>query len=246
VSPRISECELTHLERHPIAHELAVRQHDAYENALAEAGYELVRLPDLDDHPDSVFVEDTAILLGDHAIVTRPGAASRRPEADSTASGLDKHFEVHRLDLGSVDGGDVLRIGRVLYVGVSGRTDVEGAGALARAVAPLGYDVVPVELDACLHLKSAATWVDDGRVLLNPSWVDPAQFDGVEPLGVDPSEPFAANAVRLHDRLIVSAAFQRTAGRLEAAGFRVVPVDVSELQKAEAGVTCMSLIDERP
>lgn len=245
VSPRISECELTHLEREPISYEEAAKQHRAYEAALAEAGYEVVRLPELDHHPDSVFVEDTAILLGDHAIVTRPGAASRRAEADSTASGLADHFAVHRLDLGSVDGGDVLRIGRRLYVGISGRTDAEGAEALARAAAPLGHEVVPVELDACLHLKSAATHVGEGRLLANPAWVDPALFAGVEPIEVDPDEPFAGNAVRLRDRLLVSDAYPRTAERLEKAGFKVVAVDVSELAKAEAGVTCMSLVDER-
>jgi len=246
VSPIIAECELTHLERRPISYEKAVQQHRAYEAALAEAGYEIARLPDLENHPDSVFVEDTAILLGGAAIVTRPGAASRRAEADSTAASLAGHFEVRRLDLGSVDGGDVLQIGRTLYVGISGRTDAAGAEALGRAVEPLGYEVVPVELDSCLHLKSAATCVGEGRLLVNPAWVDPALFEGVEPVEVHPDEPFAANAVRLRDRLIVSAAYPRTAELLEQAGFKVVPVDVSELAKAEAGVTCMSLIDERP
>ena len=251
VSPRLAECELTHLQREPISPDAAAKQHQAYEQGIAAAGYELVRMPDLDAHADGVFVEDTAILLGDHAVITRPGAASRRPETDSTASALSGAFETHRLDRGTVDGGDVLRIGRTLYVGLSRRTDRTGLSALADAVAPLGFYVVPVELDACLHLKSAASYLGDdasgrARLLVNPEWVDPALFDDAEPLPVGPDEPFAANVVRLSGRLIVAAAHPRTADRLREAGFNAVPVDVSELAKAEAGLTCMSLIDDRP
>lgn len=250
VSPRLAECELTHLDRQPISPETAASQHGAYEQAIAAASYELVRLPELDEHADGVFVEDTALLLGDHAVITRPGAASRRPEADSTASALAGHFEMHRLDRGTVDGGDVLRIGRRLYVGTSRRTDRVGMDALAEAVAPLGYEVLPVELAACLHLKSAATYIGDDadgrpRLLVNPAWVDPTRFEDILPLAVETGEPFAANAVRLTDRLLVAAAHPLTAGKLREAGFNTVALDVSELAKAEAGLTCMSLIDER-
>jgi dimethylargininase len=251
VSPRLAECELTHLDREPISAETAAKQHGAYEQALAAARYDVVRMPDLDAHADGVFVEDTAILLGDHAVITRPGAASRRPETESTAAALAKDFEVRRLDRGTVDGGDVLRIGRTLYVGLSRRTDRDGVTALSDAVAPLGYEVTPVELNACLHLKSAASYLgEDGdgrpRLLVNPDWVDTALFNGVEPLAIAPSEPFAANVVRLSDRLIVAAAHPRTADRLREAGFNAQAVEVSELAKAEAGLTCMSLIDDRP
>jgi dimethylargininase len=251
VSARLAECELTHFDRQAISPETAAKQHDAYEQALAAAGYDVVRMPDLDAHADGVFVEDTAILLRDHAVITRPGAESRRPETDSTAAALAKDFEVRRLERGTVDGGDVLRIGRTLYVGLSRRTDRDGLAALAEAVAPLGFDVVPVELDACLHLKSAASYLGDDasgrpRLLVNPAWVDPALFDGIEPLPVAVEELFAANVVRLNDRLIVAAAHPRTSVRLDEAGFNTVAVDVSELAKAEAGLTCMSLIDDRP
>jgi dimethylargininase len=250
VSPRLAECELTHLERVAIDPSKAIAQHSAYERALTDAGFELIRLPELADQPDGVFVEDTVILLGDDAIITRPGAASRQPEVESTAAGLDNHFDIHRLERGTVDGGDILRIAKTLYVGLSRRTDRAGAEALAEAAAPLGYIVVPVELDACLHLKSAATAIGEDsrgapRLLVNPEWVDPARFAGVEPLSVDPGEPFAANCVRLSDRLIVAAVFPRTAARLRDAGFSIVQVDVTELAKAEAGLTCMSLIDDR-
>jgi dimethylargininase len=250
VSPRIAQCELTHLERVPIDAAKAAEQHDAYEQALAGAGLEIVQLEHLPDHPDAVFVEDTALLLGDHAVITRPGAASRAAETASTTRGLAGHFELHRLERGFVDGGDVLRIGRTLYVGRSTRTDRDGIAALAELAARLGYQVVEARLGDCLHLKTGVTFAGpDARgadvLLYDPNCIDPAQFAGVEPLPVDSSEPAAANGVRAGDSLILAAGTPRTADTLRERGFRVVEVDVSELQKAEAGVTCMSLIDER-
>ena len=178
VSPRIVECALTHLDRQPIDPVRAAAQHAAYEQALSNAGYDIVRLPDLADDPDAVFVEDTAVLLGRHAIITRPGAASRAGEIYSTAEGLKPHFSIHYLSAGTLDGGDVLRIENTLYVGQSSRTDAAGTQGLEAAVSPLGYWVIPVELDRCLHLKSAATFAGlDNRgvptVLVNEDWVDP-------------------------------------------------------------------------
>lgn len=243
VSPRISECELTHLERVPIDAARAAAQHAAYERALADAGFAIVRLPELADDPDAVFVEDTAVLLGEHAVVTRPGVASRANETDSTAEGLRAHFEVHRLQSGFLDGGDVLRIGRRLYVGVSTRTDGGGIAALAEIVRPLGYEVITAKTGACLHLKTGATFAEDGILLYDAATIDPSQFADVEAVAV--REAAAANCVRAGDHLILPAGSPRTADVLRKRGFLVVEVDVSELQKAESGVTCMSLIDDR-
>jgi dimethylargininase len=250
VSPRLPECELTHLQRQPISAERAIGQHSAYEQALRDSGFEVVRLPELDEHPDAVFVEDTALLLGGHAILLRPGAASRSGEVESTASGLSDHFELHRLERGFVDGGDVLRIGDALYVGCSTRTDAEGIHALREVSAPLGFEVVQAELRNCLHLKTGATLAGADMhgvpvLLYCERAVDPLQFAHVEPLAVDESEPAAANCLRVGGRLIIPAGNPRTAGALRDRGFQVTEVDVSELQKAEAGVTCMSLIDDR-
>lgn len=247
VSPRLADCALTHLERHPIDPARAVRQHAAYEAALSGAGCRVVRLPELPDHPDGVFVEDTAILLGNDAIVTRPGAPSRAEEADSTAAGLAADFRVQRLSAGTLDGGDVLRIERTLYVGLSSRTDASGAAALAGMVAPLGYRLVTVEPAQCLHLKTAVTYAGHdaaGRptILVNPDWIDPGLFEGV--YAIEVAEPSAANCVRVGDRLILPRGNPRTAEQLRLAGFILVEVDVSELQKAEAGVTCMSLVSD--
>ena len=249
VSPRLPECQLTHLQRVPIDAARAAEQHASYERALARAGFEIVRLPELPNDPDAVFVEDTALLLGDHAVITRPGAASRIGEIDSTAAGLASEFEIHRIEEGHLDGGDVLRIGQRLYVGLSTRTDAEGIAGLARIAVPLGYEVIRVELKDCLHLKSGATFAgpdDDGTPLLlyDTKSVDPAQFAGVEPFSVDESS--AANCVRAGDCLIMPAGNPLTAARLRGRGLEIVEVDVSELQKAESGVTCMSLIDYRP
>jgi len=243
VSPRLAECQLTHLDRVPIEPAKAAHQHAVYEQALSDAGFEIVRLPELAADPDAVFVEDTAVLLGDHAVITRPGAPSRIGEIHSTAEGLASHFELHRIERGYLDGGDVLRIGKRIYAGRSTRTDREGIAALAKLVRPLGYEVIEAELRDCLHLKTGATFAGDGVLLYNPQAVDPAQFAGVEPLAVE--EPAAANCVRASNRIVLPAGNPNTVELLRDRGFHVVEVDVFELQKAEAGVTCMSLIDER-
>ncbi|MEO6433870.1 MAG: dimethylarginine dimethylaminohydrolase [Sphingomicrobium sp.] len=245
VSPRLAECQLTHQGRVPIDAERAVVQHAAYEQALRDAGFDVIRLPDLPDDPDAVFVEDTALLLGDHAILTRPGVASRIGEVDSTAAGLAGLFTFHRIATGHVDGGDVLRIGQRLYVGLSTRTDQAGIDALAGLAGPLGFQVVRAELRDCLHLKTGATLAAPGLLLVNPQAVDPAQFDGVEALATDPAEPAAANCVMAGRHVILGAGSPATAAKLRARGLVVIEVDVSELQKAEAGGTCMSLIDDR-
>jgi dimethylargininase len=251
VSPRLPDCALTHLERTPIDAARAGTQHAAYEQALADAGFEIIRLPELADDPDAVFVEDTALLLDGHAIITRPGAPSRAGEVDSTAAGLSGEFELHRIATGFLDGGDVLRIGRTLYVGLSTRTDGAGIVALGDLASSLGYRVVQAELRDCLHLKTGATFAGPDAtgtpvLLYAERSIDPAQFAGVSPMAVDANEPAAANCIRARDRLILPAGNPRTAALLRNRGFHVVEVDVSELQKAEAGVTCMSLIDERP
>ena len=245
VSPRLAECQLTHLERARINAEKAADQHGTYEQALRDAGFEIVRLPELREDPDAVFVEDTAILIDGHAVITRPGAASRAGETGSTAAGLSDHYELHRIERGFVDGGDVLRIGKRLYVGRSTRTDAAGIGALAELVRPLGYEVIRAQLRDCLHLKSGATCADADVLLYNERCIDPAQFVGIEALAVAEDEPAAANCVRALDRIILPAGNPKTAAMLRDRGFTLVEVDVSELQKAESGVTCMSLIDDR-
>jgi dimethylargininase len=233
----------------PIDVAKATAQHAAYEQALKDAGLEVVRLPDLPDDPDAVFVEDTAILLGERAVITRPGTPSRRDEINSTADGLAPYFTVHRVEAGNLDGGDVLKVGKTLYVGQSNRTDAEGTEALAAIVSSLGYIVVPVQLGRCLHLKTAITFAGPDEhgtptLLANPEWVDTSLFGTMQVLTVAADEPYAANVVRAGDRLIMAAGSPATAAKLRERGFTVVELDLSELQKAEAGGTCMSLLSD--
>lgn len=243
VSRALEHCELTHLQRSPIDLALARRQHAAYEQALREAGCEVQQLPEQPDHPDSVFVEDTAIALDEVAVITRPGAPSRRGEVESMAVALDGLREIVRIEPpGTLDGGDVLRLDRTLYVGASARSSEAGIAQLGRLLAPFDYRVVAVPLRGCLHLKSAVTQVASGRVLLNPDWVDAHCFPGWEPVSVDPFEPHAANALRLGGALIYPASCPRTADALRKLGIDVRSVDMSETEKAEGGVTCCSVI----
>lgn len=249
VSPRLAECETTQDGRVDVAR--AIGQHAAYEQALAEAGLEVRRLAPLDDFPDGVFVEDTALLLGSHAIVLRPGAPSRAGETASTAAGLAGAFTVHRLGGGRLDGGDVLRIGDSLYVGLSSRTDKAGIRALGDLAAPLGFKVVPVRVAGGLHLKSAATFAGpDGAgaliLLHNPDWVSAALFADVEPVAVAAGEAYGGNVLRAGATLLAAADSPRTAEALAARGFDIVSLDISEMRKADAALTCMSLVSDPP
>lgn len=245
VSASIERCELTHLIRQPIDVRLAEEQHRQYEVCLMELGCQVERLPEEPDLPDAVFVEDTAILLDELAIITRPGAKSRRVETTSTAKGLAQYRQLAYIQPpGTLDGGDVLQLGRNLYIGISDRSNQAGIEQVQTYTAPFGYVVIPVEVQACLHLKSAATQVGENSLLVNPAWVDRGVFGKVELVEVHPQEPMAANALLVGDTVVYPAAFPRTRTRLEEHGIYVKGVEVSELQKAEGGVTCCSLIFE--
>lgn len=245
VSPSFAACQLTHLERAPIDVALAMLQHRRYEESLVALGCDLLRLPAEPAFPDAVFVEDTAIVLDELAVITRPGAESRRGETDTIVPALRPFRPLGRLGAPvTLDGGDVLRIGRTLFVGLSSRTSPEAVSALESLVAPFGYRAVGVPLTGCLHLKSAITEVADNTVLVNPRWVDVTRLGRLETVEVDPAEPYAANALKIGRTVVYPDAHQRTRRRLERVGVEVHPVDVSELAKAEGGVTCCSLVFE--
>ncbi len=242
VSGSLARCELTHLERSPIDVPLARAQHHAYERALRSLGVRVTSLPEEPDLPDAVFVEDTAVVVDELAVLTLPGAEPRRLELASIEEALAPHRKLARITApGTLDGGDVLQLGRSLFVGRSGRTNEEGIAQLRALLAPLDYTVTGVALQGCLHLKTAATEVADGVVLVNPSWID-AGLLGARCIEVHPSEPSAANSLRVGGALIHPAGFPRTQERLEREGLSVVPVELSELQKAEGAVTCCSLL----
>jgi dimethylargininase len=243
LSPAIARCELTHLAREPLDYERAVAQHAAYQQLLGTLGLEVTCLPADAELPDAVFIEDTAIVVDELAVMTRPGAPSRRPEVWAVEAALQRHRPIARLtEPATLDGGDVLRLGRTLYVGLSSRSNLAGIEQLRALLEPLGYRVEPVEVRGCLHLKSAATAASDSLLVVNPAWCDPRSFGSVDVLEIDPAEPYGANVVRLEQCVIAAAAFPRSVARLRARGLQVHTVDVSELAKAEGAVTCCSLL----
>jgi dimethylargininase len=247
VPESLEHCELTHLARAPIDVALAARQHAEYEDALRSVGCTVVRIPPEQDLPDSVFVEDTAVVLDEVAVITRPGAPSRRGEAASTAAALHAWRPLVAIeDPGTLDGGDVLVAGRTVFVGIGARSNTEGLRQFARHLAPFGYDVRGVQVSGCLHLKSAATLASRSSVLVNPAFVDPRVFEPLEAVAVAPEEPSAANALLVGGHVIYSPAYPRTLGVLERAGARVVLVDLGELAKAEGALTCCSIIFDGP
>lgn len=243
VSPAIVNCELVHLERRPIDVELARAQHRAYEAALRGEGCQVRTLPAEPTLPDSVFVEDTAVVLDEVAVITRPGAESRRPETEAVAAVLTEYRPLVTIAApGTMDGGDVLVIGRTVFVGATDRTNRAAIDQLRAALTSHGYRVEPVPVRGCLHLKSAATLVTPDTVLCNPRWVAPATFAGLRVLEVADGEPGAANGLLVGERVIYPSSFPKTAARLAAQSIGLLSVNVSELQKAEGAVTCCSLL----
>jgi dimethylargininase len=239
----LARCELTHLAREPLDVNLARIQHGGYVALLEELGAHVVALPEEPSLPDAVFVEDAAVVLDEVAVLTNPGAESRRAEVPSVAAALAPFRPLVRMESpATLDGGDVLRIDRTLFVGRSRRTNDAGLDRLAEATAPHGYTVHPVPVDGCLHLKSACSYLGRGVVLANPACVDARPFANYQLLVVADGEPRAANAFRVGDTVVIAAGFPGTAHRIRAAGFPVRTVPLSELQKAEAGGSCMSLV----
>lgn len=246
VSPRINRCELTFIERRPIDAARAVAQHRQYCLLLESLGLELLSLPGDPACPDCCFVEDTAVVLDELALITRLGSEPRRRESAAVAKALAPHRSLVEMQPpATLEGGDVLLVGRTLFVGLSKRTNQEGVEALRRAVGPHGYTVTPVEVGGCLHLKSAASALDEQTLIVNPIWVDPKAFPGIEVLSTPAKEPSAANVLRVGAELVVHSGFPQTAEVLAQRGHSVRTLDVSEFLKAEAGVTCKSILFRR-
>ncbi len=247
VSPALGRCELSYVARSTIDVARAHVQHRAYRHVLETLGCRVLALPAEPAMPDSVFVEDTAIVLDEVAVLTRPGAVSRRDEVVSIAKVLRRYRTVLGIEPpGTLDGGDVLSIGRNVYVGQSARSNADGTAQLGALLDRHAYQVQCVPTRSCLHLKSAVSELADDTVLLQPGWVDREHFAHLRIIDVDPTEPHAANVLRIGDALVMPACFPRTRQRLIDAGFQVTAIDVSELQKAEGAVTCCSLVLRTP
>ncbi len=245
VSPAIINCELTYVARQPIDLAKAREQHRAYEQLLEKLGATVISLAAEPALPDSMFVEDPAIVLDELAVILPLGTKSRQPEAESLAKALAPFRKLAYITApGSIEGGDVLRINRTLFVGLTTRTNAEGIRQLGEILAPSNYKVVGVPVTGCLHLKSAVTYLGGNTLLANRQWFDATPFVGYDWVDVSPDEPHAANALALGDTVIFPASFPKTRAKIEAAGFHVTPIDISELQKAESGLTCSSLLFE--
>ncbi len=239
--PRLAEGLLTHLARTPVDVDLALRQWEGYVDALQAEGWETVEVPAADDCPDAVFVEDTVVVYGDLAVITRPGATERRPETAATEETLrGLGLRIARIEPpGTLDGGDVLKHGGTVWVGLGGRTDRTGADQLAAHLAPLGARVVPVPVTRVLHLKSAVTALPDGTVVGHEPLVDdPTVWDPFLPV----PEESGAHVVLLDGGTVLMATdAPRTRELFERRGLRVVAVDISEFEKLEGCVTCLSV-----
>lgn len=243
VSPAINQCELTHIVREPIDYERARAQHKRYQQALRTLGLDVISLDAEPDLPDSVFVEDVALVLDECAIMLNPGAASRRPEVASVEKALAPYREIFRIQPpGTVDGGDILTVDRTVHIGISSRSTKNAIEQIKVILEPRGYQVRAVNVTGCLHLKSAVTQVSKDTLLINPEWVSRDDFPGMQFIEVDPSESYAANAILVDDTIIYPSSFPKTKAKLEKAGINLVIVDADELAKAEGAVTCCSLI----
>jgi dimethylargininase len=243
VSPAMVNCELSFMARAPIHLAKALEQHRAYEQMLEQFGAKVVSLPAEPALADSMFVEDPAMVLDEVALIFPLGTASRRAEAASLAKVLSKFRELKYVQLpGAAEGGDILRVERHLFAGLSKRTNEEGIRQLQSIVGEHGYTVTAVPVSGCLHLKSAVTFLGRNTLVANQKWFDASCMAGFEWIDVAPEEPHAANALAFGDTVIFPASFPLTRARIEARGFKVLPLDISELQKAESGLTCSSLL----
>lgn len=243
VSPGLAGCELSFVPRTGIDVKRAAAQHERYRQALESLGCRVITLPAEPGMPDAVFVEDVALVFDELAVMTRPGAESRRAEGASVATVLAAFRPLLSIEApGTLDGGDVLRIGRNVHVGQGARSNADGIAQLRALLAQFRYSVQAVPTRDCLHLKSAVTEVADGILLINPAWVDPAVFADYTLIEVHPAEEHAANALRVGSGVVYPSCFPRTQQRLADAGIAVTTVDLSELQKAEGATTCCSLV----
>ena len=242
-SPKMDQCERTFVARTSINYERAARQHEEYCRSLRACGADVVTLEVNRDLPDCAFVEDTAIVLDEVAVLASMGAESRRAEPAGIESELRKYREVHRVRTpATIEGGDVLCVGGKLVVGLSSRTNRAGVDALGTVIHRYGYTMVLVPLRHCLHLKTACTALPDQSLLINPAWIDVRAVRGFELIPVAEREPWAANVALVGTSVWVAANHAETRGVIRERGFEVHAIHLSEFAKAEGGVTCLSIL----
>jgi len=242
-SPNMEQCERSFVARTPIDYRRATRQHEEYCRMLRACGADVVTLDINRDLADCAFVEDTAIVLDEVAVRASMGTESRRAEPAGIELELGKYREIHRVETpATIEGGDVLCVGRKLLVGLSSRTNRAGANALAEVVRRYAYEIVLVPVRDCLHLKTACTALPDQSLLINPAWFDVRALRGFEMVPVPQAEPWAANVALVGNGVCVAADHVETVGVIRERGFDIHTIDLSEFAKAEGGVTCLSIL----
>lgn len=246
VSPNIDKCELSFLDRSPINYNQAVRQHEQYCALLRDCGLlQVVELSVNRSYPDSTFIEDTAVVVDELAVMASMGVESRRGEVRNVESVLASYRDISHIQLpATLEGGDVLRIEKRTFVGISPRTNIAGFESIKEILEPFGYEVIPVAVNGCLHLKSACIAVDDRTLLVNPRWLDLQPLSDFRIIPVPEDEPAAVNSLRINNTICMHSGFPKTAELLFNLGFSLKTIDISELLKAEAGMTCSSIIFE--
>lgn len=242
-SPKLQECELTFVQSEPISLEKATLQHAAYCAMLERCGAKVMVLDENLACPDSVFVEDPIIVFDEVAVLTSMGVESRRAESASMERVFSKYRNVERIVLpAQIEGGDVLKVGKKIFVGESPRTNRDGIAALEAIIKPFGYEVISVSVTGCLHLKTGVTALDDQTVLINSNWLDADAFHGFTKVEVPENEPFGANVLKIGEILCMNEAFPESISLVKSLGYKVETVNISEFVKAEAGLTCMSVL----
>jgi dimethylargininase len=245
--PALERGERSFVGRPPIDMRLAYRQHDSYCALLGLCGATVTTLDDNRDYADAVFVEDTAVVFDGVAVMASPGAVSRRGEVAAMERELSKYRKIERIALpATLDGGDVVVTEKTILVGASLRTNEAGARSMADLTARFGFRVTRVPLHDCLHLKSACCALPDGRLLVNPAWLDASPLANFELVPIPASEPFGADFAVAGDSVIVSETNPRTAELIHKLGFKVRETPLSEFEKAEGGVTCLSILFDAP
>ncbi len=239
VSPSIANCEVTNITGRPIDPQQAAKEHESYAQCLRDLGYKIHMIEADENLPESSFIEDTAIVLDEIAVIAHPGASSRRGETKAVSEALSIYRDLDFIgESGTLDGGDVLKVGRVIYAGKSCRSSAVGIGRLREIVRRYDYEVISVPVNGCLHLKTAASLVADDTLLINPQWVNPDDFRDLELVTVDPSEPYGANSLMVEGGIIYSISYPNTRRKLDGMGLNVEAIDITELSKAEGNISC--------
>ena len=243
VSDSISACELTYRYRESIDFEKARRQLESYCELLRRWGVELVPVPASRSYPDCCFVQDTAVVLDELCVMASMGAPTRRGEGSEVERFMSQFRKIERLRLpATLDGGDVVQVGKRLFVGLSTRTNARGIAALGEIAEPYGYIVIPVTVNGGLHLTTGCGVINDETVLLNPRWVDPRPFKDLRQLHVPEAEPWAANTIRIEDAVCLEQGAPRTLDMVQPYAGGIDTLDISEFRKAEGSLSCLSLI----